>query len=998
MPYLDYDGLSHFLDKLKTTFPLSSTKGEANGLAELDSNGKVPSSQLPSYVDDVLEFDSKDFSDWDEWVSGTSYAVGNRVKITDVSENVNGYICKTANEDETFDESKWDVATKFPTQGNSGVIYIDTNTNLTYRWSGSAYVSIASDLALGETSSTAYRGDRGAAAYAAAVTNVDTTPTEGSTHLVTSGGVKAAIPDISGKADKDNPIFTGSISLGRKENTTVGDNSVAIGAQNEASGTRSFALGTMNKATYLSAFAEGDQTTASGQAAHAEGSYTTANGQSAHAEGQYTIAKGQAQHAGGKYNVQDNNYTYAEIIGNGVDQNNRANARALTWTGDERLKGDLYVGCNADSTGGTKVTPLPAVTSSDDGKSLEVSNGSWATGSKKIDKEYDTSDWLAKTWTGLTEFTGQYIWTDGENIYYSYSTTQYVLNKSTSTCSEKTWTGLTNFYGNYIWTDGENIYYSSSSDQYVLNKTTSTWSKKSWNGISSFNGDRIWTDGENIYYSYNLNQYILNKPTSTWSAKSWTGLTNFNGLHVWTAGDNIYYSKGSSQYILNKSNSTWSTKSWTGLTSFYGSYIWTDGENIYYNYGSDKYILDKLTSTWSTKSWTGLEIFDARYVWTDGKNIYYSDSSNQYKFNKHEDQILIGRNGEFTSIPVSAFSIPGTLPDITSTDNGKSLEVSNGAWAVGSKKIDKEYALQNDWSTKAWNYLTSFSGEYVWTDGENTYYSFGADQYVLDKSTSTWSAKTWTGLTSFFGSNVWTDGENIYYSDSSSSQYVLDKSTSTWSTKTWTGYTAFYGEFIWTDGENIYYSSGSSQRILDTSTSTWSTKTWTGLTQLYRNYIWTDGENIYHSDGTNQYILDKSTSAWSTKTWTGLTSFSGDNIWTDGENIYYSSGSNQYILDKSTSIWSVKTWTGLTSFSGARIWTDDENIYYSYDNNQYQFNKPEDQILIGRNGEFTHVPAKNLILPAAPSSDGTYILQCSVSNGTATYSWVSLPNASGVSF
>ena len=56
------------------------------------------------------------------------------------------------------------------------------------------YVAIGSDLALGETSSTAYRGDRGKAAYDAAVTNVDSTPTTNSTHLITSGGVKAALP------------------------------------------------------------------------------------------------------------------------------------------------------------------------------------------------------------------------------------------------------------------------------------------------------------------------------------------------------------------------------------------------------------------------------------------------------------------------------------------------------------------------------------------------------------------------------------------------------------------------------------------------------------------------------------------------------------------------------------------------------------------------------------------------------------------------------------
>lgn len=92
----------------------ASQKGAANGVAELDSNGKVPTDQLPSYVDDVLEYDDLQ---------------------------------------------------AFPETGEDGKIYIARDTNLTYRWSGSQYVEISPSLALGETSSTAYRGDRGKTAY-----------------------------------------------------------------------------------------------------------------------------------------------------------------------------------------------------------------------------------------------------------------------------------------------------------------------------------------------------------------------------------------------------------------------------------------------------------------------------------------------------------------------------------------------------------------------------------------------------------------------------------------------------------------------------------------------------------------------------------------------------------------------------------------------------------------------------------------------------------------
>ena len=92
----------------------TANKGAANGYASLDSGGKVPTSQLPSFVDDVIE-----------------------------AANFAG----------------------LPTTGTSGVIYVTLDTNLTYRWSGTAYVEISKSLALGETSATAYRGDRGKTAY-----------------------------------------------------------------------------------------------------------------------------------------------------------------------------------------------------------------------------------------------------------------------------------------------------------------------------------------------------------------------------------------------------------------------------------------------------------------------------------------------------------------------------------------------------------------------------------------------------------------------------------------------------------------------------------------------------------------------------------------------------------------------------------------------------------------------------------------------------------------
>lgn len=96
----------------------SSEKGAANGVASLDRSGKVPSSQLPSYVDDVIEGHYHD--------------------------------------NKFYDETDQSVIT-----GASGKIYVDLDTNKTYRWSGSTFVVISETLALGTTSSTAYAGDKG---------------------------------------------------------------------------------------------------------------------------------------------------------------------------------------------------------------------------------------------------------------------------------------------------------------------------------------------------------------------------------------------------------------------------------------------------------------------------------------------------------------------------------------------------------------------------------------------------------------------------------------------------------------------------------------------------------------------------------------------------------------------------------------------------------------------------------------------------------------------
>jgi guanylate kinase len=152
-----------------------SEMGVAGGVATLDPEGKVPSSQLPSFVDDVIEVDSYD---------------------------------------------------NLPTTGEAGKIYVTKDTNLTYRWSGSRYIEISASLALGETSSTAYAGDKGKAttdslnAHLADFNNP---------HKVDKAQV--GLGNVDNTSDKDKPVSDATQQLINevKEsinsgNTTITDN------------------------------------------------------------------------------------------------------------------------------------------------------------------------------------------------------------------------------------------------------------------------------------------------------------------------------------------------------------------------------------------------------------------------------------------------------------------------------------------------------------------------------------------------------------------------------------------------------------------------------------------------------------------------------------------------------------------------------------------------------------------------------------------------------
>lgn len=154
----------------------------------------------------------------------------------------------------------------------------------------------------------------------------------------------------------DTDIVLTATDIGGDRTKATGENSHAEGTQCEALGDSSHAEGIQTKASGLWSHVEGSQTRANGPGSHAEGTGSWATGPSSHAEGYGTEAAGEYQHVQGKHNVVDEANKFADIVGNGADILNKSNAYALDWDGNLYLKGGVYVNCNADSTGGTKLS------------------------------------------------------------------------------------------------------------------------------------------------------------------------------------------------------------------------------------------------------------------------------------------------------------------------------------------------------------------------------------------------------------------------------------------------------------------------------------------------------------------------------------------------------------------------------------------------------------------------------------------------------------------
>ena len=179
--FLDQDGVQYFWNKVHQNF------------ANLSDNGKVPANQLPSYVDDVLEY-------------GT--------------------------------------LSTFPVTGETNKIYVAQDTNLTYRWSGTRYVEISQSIALGETSTTAYPGNKGKANEEAIINEISRAQGKEQSiqdsideEILRANRVETNIQDSHNRhiTDYNNPhnVTKDQVGLGNVDNTSDVNKPISDAQQRE---------------------------------------------------------------------------------------------------------------------------------------------------------------------------------------------------------------------------------------------------------------------------------------------------------------------------------------------------------------------------------------------------------------------------------------------------------------------------------------------------------------------------------------------------------------------------------------------------------------------------------------------------------------------------------------------------------------------------------------------------------------------------------------------
>lgn len=199
-----------------------SEMGVAGGVATLGSDSKVPAAQLPSFVDDVLEYAGT--------VSGVTIQPTSQSSVDAVYYDTTHKSFYGKKEESYY--NNWNTVGEEALPANrfgtilgititpySNKIYVDTSKNKTYRWSGTDLVQLDSGLTLGETSSTAFAGNRGKAleTWKASLAN------KYALTLGDSGDVTPSETDVDinfNYFDVNNPTSSGSQSISIPAATT----------------------------------------------------------------------------------------------------------------------------------------------------------------------------------------------------------------------------------------------------------------------------------------------------------------------------------------------------------------------------------------------------------------------------------------------------------------------------------------------------------------------------------------------------------------------------------------------------------------------------------------------------------------------------------------------------------------------------------------------------------------------------------------------------------
>lgn len=256
-------GLANFATKQELETKMDTAMaGQANGVASLDSTGRVPSEQLPSYVDDVVEYPS---------------------------------------------------VSQFPVPGETGKIYISTSNNHQYRWTGTQYF----DMTSGDLSTKADKRDT---VLETTLSRGRKANTEAGTASVAFGDNTEASGVYSQAFGQGTKASGGCAHAEGFATKALGNLSHAEGYYTTANGLESHAEGYYTTADSDYSHAEGYNTTASASGTHAEGYNTTASGFASHAEGMYTLASYGA-HSEGNGTKAQGNYSHAEGLGGTFTKN-----------------------------------------------------------------------------------------------------------------------------------------------------------------------------------------------------------------------------------------------------------------------------------------------------------------------------------------------------------------------------------------------------------------------------------------------------------------------------------------------------------------------------------------------------------------------------------------------------------------------------------------------------------------------------------------------------